>query len=387
MDEATRRTLADRIAAYAELLARTGPRAERPFFGVGATALQPTDLQRLAPDLARAADAVLRLRETATRVAESAGRPAPENRDECATLCGLLAAAGNQPVQARTAIGALLAHAGDLRLDEALAAESAWAAARDNAGATFTESAFEIDPVPLRARLAAGVESFWSRLFGPYRGASREIATLLSAPLPKSPADRLRLVNSLINVRSLRKTLAEEEGFLSSLLGPDWRGERTPFAALRAQAAWLARLTGIAPVDTSEALDRICAVADAAAVLAPALDAARAALAALEDRLALVWDGQSLAGIEARIIGMRDGIGRYGDWSRLSALSARLEVDGLAPLLALLDEGAIRPEWAVDEFLYASAEARWEATRAALPDLDWLAHLDRHALVKALPRP
>jgi hypothetical protein len=187
MDEATRRTLADRIAACAELLARTGPRAEHPFFGVGATALQPTDLQRLAPDLARAADAVLRLRETATRVAESAGRPAPENLDECATLCALLAAAGNQPVQARTAIGALLAHAGDLRLDEALAAGSAWAAARDNAGATFTESAFEIDPVPLRARLAAGVESFWSRLFGPYRGASRELATLLSAPLPKSP--------------------------------------------------------------------------------------------------------------------------------------------------------------------------------------------------------
>ena len=44
-----------------------------------------------------------------------------------------------------------------------------------------------------------------------------------------------------------------------------------------------------------------------------------------------------------------------------SALSARLDADGLAPLLALLDEGGIGPEKAVDEFLYASAEARWLA--------------------------
>jgi hypothetical protein len=382
LDDATRREHSDRIAAYAELLVRTGPRAEHPFFGVGATALQPTDLQRLEPDLARAADAVMTLHETAARVAESAGRPAPGNLEECATLHAVLIAAGNRPDEARTATGALLAHAGNLRLGEALAAGSTWAAARDDAGATFTEAAFGMDPAPLRARLAPGVGSFWSRLFGPYRGASRELAALLSGALPKSPADRLRLVDTLITVRGLRKTLAEEEAFLSSLLGPDWRGERTPFAALQAQAAWLARLTEIAPIDTSEALDRICAAANAAAELAPALDAARAALAALEDRLALVWGEQSLAGIEARIIGMRDGIGRYGEWSRLSALSARLEADGLAPLLALLDEGVIEPENAVDEFLYASAEARWEAARAALPDLDGLAHLDRHALVE-----
>ena len=106
---------------------------------------------------------------------------------------------------------------------------------------------------------------------------------------------------------------------------------------------------------------------------------AGSALAALEDRLAVVWDEQSLAGIEARIIGMRDGICRYGEWSRLSALSARLEADGLAPLLALLDEGMIEPENAVDEFLYASAEARWAAARAALPDLDGLARRDVRA--------
>ena len=382
MDEATRRDLADRIGTYAELLTQTGPRAEHPFFGVGATALQPTDLQRIESDLARAAEAVAALSETATRIADTAGRPAPEHLEDCETLHALLIAASDRPEEARTATGTFLTHAGDMRLGEALEAGSAWAAAREQASPTFTEAAFGTDPSPLRARLAPGVGSFWSRLFGPYRGASRELATLLSGDLPKAPADRLRLVDTLITVRELRRTLSEEEGFLSALLGPDWRGERTPFAALHAQVAWLARLTRIAQIESSEALDRICAAADAAAELAHALEAARAALKALEDRLALSWDGQTLAGIEARIIGMRDGMGRYGEWSRLSALSAGLDVDGLSPLLDILDEGVIGPDQAVDEFLYASAEARWEAARAALPDLDGLAHLDRHALVE-----
>jgi len=382
LNDATRRDLADRIGAFSELLTRTGPRTEHPFFGVGATALQPTDLQRLDPDLARAAEVVTVLRDAATRVAKTAGWPALENLKDCEILYDLLIAAAGQPEEARSATGALLSRSGDERLGEALEAGSAWAAAYEEASPTFTEAAFGTDPTALRARLTPGVGSFWARLFGPYRGASRELTTLLSVALPKSPPERLRLVDTLISVRGLRKTLSEEEGFLSALLGADWRGERTPFAALQAQAVWVTRLTGIAPIDTPEALDQICAAAEAAEELAPVLEVARATLGSLEARLNLSWDDLTLADIEKRIIAMRDGIDRYGEWSRLSALYARLEADRLTPLLDILDEGVLSPDQAVDEFLYASAEARWESARAALPDLDALAHLDRHALVE-----
>lgn len=383
MDETTRRERADRIAVYADLLTRTGPRVEHPFFGAGATALQPTDLQRLEPELARAAEAVASLREVAARTAERASRPLPEHLAAVETLHALLIEAKDRPVQAREATAALLSRAGDARLDEALEAGCAWAKAQDQAGPTFTEAAFGADPGPLRARLAPGVSSFWSRLFGPYRGASRELATLLAGPLPRSPAERLRLVDTLITVHRLRKTLSEEEGFLTALLGPEWRGERTPFAALQAQAAWLTRLTGIALIETPEALERVCSATDAAEDLGPALEAARAVLKGLEARLILSWEGRTLAEIEARMAAMRNGISRYGEWSRLCALSAGIEADGLSPLLALLDEGSVAPGQAVEEFLYASAEARWEAARAALPGIDALAHLDRHALVAA----
>ena len=382
LDGASRRERADRIATYGELLIRTGPRTDHPFFGVGATTLQPTDLQRLGPELSQAAAAVEALRETAARIGQTVGRPVPEYVEGCKTLYELLLAAQARPDQAREATAALFSRAGDVRLGEALEAGCAWAKARKEAGSSFTEVAFEADPDHLRSRLVPGVGSFWSRVFGPYRGASRDLATLLTGGLPKSPADRLRLVDTLITVRRLRKTLSDEEEFLSALLGPDWRGERTPFATLQAQADWLARLARIAPIETPEALEQLCGQTSVAEELSSALDQARAALGTLEDRLSLSWEDQTLSQISDRIAAMREGIGRYGEWSRLYTLYARLETDGLGPLLDFLDEGAIRPEQAVDEFLYASAEARWGAARAALPNLDGLAHLDRHALVE-----
>lgn len=381
MDEATRQERADLIRGYAELLAQTGPRAEHPFFGVGATALQPTDLQRLAPELTGTGEVIAALREMAILIAETAGRPTPDNLGDCETLYDLLNSAGGRPEEGRAVTGALLSCTEDMRLGEALEAGRAWAAARKAADSTFTEAAFGVDPSSLRARLAPGVGSFWSRLFGSYRGASRELETLLSGTLPQSPSDRLKLVDRLIKVRGLRKTLSEEEGFLSSLLGPDWRGERTGFAALQAQASWLTRLTSIASIETTDALDRICAAEDLSIELGEVLEIVRPALKGLEDRLALSFEGQTLAEIEARITGMYDGIGRYGEWSRLSTLLAQLDGYGLSPLLTLLDDRVIEPAQAADEFLYASAEARWEAARGALPDLNGLAHLDRHALV------
>jgi len=58
LNEADRRALGTRVEAYVDQLTRTGPRADHPFFGVGDTDLQPTDLQRLEPELTRASDAI-----------------------------------------------------------------------------------------------------------------------------------------------------------------------------------------------------------------------------------------------------------------------------------------------------------------------------------------
>jgi hypothetical protein len=384
LDEPGRRALADRVAAFVELTRQAGPVVDHPFFGAGETGLQPTDLQRVGPELDEAIRTLADLRDLASRVAGAAGLPVPETMPDAVRLQELLHLVASRPTEGREATPALLARAGEPRLTEALAAGADWAGARAEAAPNFTESAFETAPDPLRARLLPGVGSFWARLFGGYRGASRELATLLTGPLPPAPADRLKLVDQLISVRRRRTTLGDEEGFLREALGGQWRGERTPFADLLAQADWLGRVASLTRPEGAEAVDLLCAAAPQAGPIDRALEAAVTALETVMSRLRLTWpDGEEtrLQEIGRRLGRMRVELDRYGEWARLARSAAALRRDGMGPLLDTLRDGTLSPDAAVDELLYAIAEARWGAARAALPDLDALAHQDRHALV------
>ncbi|MBO6884207.1 MAG: DUF3320 domain-containing protein [Marivita sp.] len=386
LDEATRRSLADRVKAFADLLETSGPRPSHPFAGVGSTSLQPTDLQRLEPELRQVSEAIKRLQTTASQLAALAQRAEPSSLPDSFRLRDLLRAAAGRPVEAREATAVLLSRASDPRLQEALGAGRAWAEARGAAGSRFAEAAFEISADALRSRLAPGVGSFWARLFGPYRGASKELATVLSGPLPSAPADRLKLVDELVGVQRRRKELADEEGWLKEVLGSAWRGERTPFAALLAQAEWLGRITAIVPSADPESVNQISAASAGEAELTAALDGLAAVLDPLAARLAITWpeaDGITLDRLAKRIEAMRAALDRFGEWARLTYLAAELQDNGLGSLITMLDAGELSPSMAVDEFLYATAEARWEAARSALPGLNELAYLDRHALVEA----
>jgi len=385
LDEQTRRVLADRIAAFVELTRHTGPSADHPFSGVGATGLQPTDLQRLEPQIDEAIEAVVGLRGVGNFIASTAGLAAPATKPDTIRLRELLRVAAERPLEGREATGELLAMSANPRLAEALTAGADWSEARSAADRTFTETAFETAPDGLRARLLPGVGSFWARLFGSYRGASRELATLLSGPLPATPASRLQLIDQLIKLRRRRATLREEEGFLKEALGTHWRGERTPFSALRAQAAWISQVSALTPVPDTASLERICDAVAQGDLLEKALDSADRTLEVVVSRLQLRWsDGEDslLEEMSLRLGRMQGGLDRYGEWARISNLSGALRRDGLGPLLDAMEGGELPPDRAIDELNYAISEARWAAARMALPELDTLPHQDRHALVE-----
>lgn len=387
LDEPGRRALVDRLGAWVEWVRRAGLPAAHPFAGVSETGLQPTDLQRVGPELDAAIAALTHLQDAISEIVANAGLPVPDTMPGAVRLQQLLQIAAEQPAEGREASGVLLLRAGETRLLEALAAGADWAKVRAEVALNFTEAAFETAPDSLRARLAPGVGSFWARLFGGYRGASRELATLLSGPLPANPSDRLQLVDQLVMLRRRRATLSAEEGWLQEVLGVHWRGERTPFAVLHAQADWLGQVAEwLNQVPDPPELEQVCAVAGRAIPLDPVLEAAVATLDRVVSRLGIAWpEGEEarLVDIQNRLGRMRDELDRYGEWARLAQLSSALGQDGLGSLLEALESNAVPLEGAVDELLYAIAEARWAAARSALPELDALAHEDRHALVAA----
>lgn len=390
-DGATRATLAAALRDHAALRAVAGPRQEHPFAGTTNWTLQPTDLQRLARELDAARDGFAGLDAALAPVATALGARKPATlaaTDTLIAVLGLLAAA---PEGAAVLFAAMSDAGSEARLRAGLAAGLAWRQARDAAAEIFVDTAWSEPVRPLREPIAAGAASFLNRIFGGYRAASARLAALLRQPLPKMPADRLALVDRLAEVERRRTALQAQAGALETALGPLWRGDETPFAALEAALSWVGQVRATGLVPSRAALAPMLDAAPRAAAMRETLVAARAALAgAVAAVVARLETGPAperadidLAAMASRVARLRAGIGRYDEWVALSDGARRLADAGLGDLVAALEDGRLPPAGAGDAFLYACAEARWEAARAALPELDALMRTDRHALVEA----
>jgi len=394
LDRPARSTAARAIAGFTAALDRAGPPERHPFRGTTAFDLQPPDLARLEAEIAAALAPLEALVAEAETLAEALGQAPPDSLSEVAALAEGLSLLARAPEGAVEAAPALWPHLGRPRLAEALAAGADWAAARAKAEPRFAAPAWAADTAALRPALVRGQTSFWARLFGGYRRASAELAGLLAGPLPKPPADRLALLDELAEVQRRRAALADEEAWLKTALGPDWRGERTPFAALVRAAAWLAEVrsrTGLASAEALAAARAALPDPEAAAQRLAALsEAARTAAAAPVARLRLDLaqagigpdlDRASLTELHAGLAQMAAEPGRYAEWAALArAMGATVEA-GAGAIVDAIAAGRLEPADAAREFAYACAEARWSAARRARPGLDALPALDRHDLV------
>jgi hypothetical protein len=72
-----------------------------------------------------------------------------------------------------------------------------------------------------------------------HRKASTKLAELVRVPLPDTPVQRLELVTELCEIATKRMRLAQEEGWLQSVLSEHWQGERTAFSDTKAVIIWI----------------------------------------------------------------------------------------------------------------------------------------------------
>jgi hypothetical protein len=390
-----RRKAAQAISRFVEALAAIGAPEAHPFRGVQDDDLQPTDLSRLEGDLATASAALNALLTEVARISTLIARPAPLTLSGTTALVKVLEVLAAVPEAAQHAApDSLFERIGQPRLREALSAGIEWARARNEASSHFADQAWAAETGSLRSALVAGQSSFWARLFGPYRKASASLAGLLRSPLPKSATERLKVVDQLASVQSLRRRLADDEAWLQATLGESWRGERTDFAGISEVVGWLERVRS-AGFASAGAVMSALAASKSPADLARALDTqardceekAAKPIAKLKLNLEQAEIGHDLRvadldDLAATFDEMRSEMGRYSDWAALARATARTVEAGAGDVIDAVTDGRVQPEKAVDEFTYACAEARWNAARQAEPELGRLAGLDRHELVR-----
>lgn len=382
------------ISGFVAALETAGPPEAHPFRGTMALDLQPTDLARLANELTAATEAISELCSAAAHLAQILHQSEPRTLAEISALGAGLEALGSAPAGAAASVVALFPHADQPRQAEALRAGADWAAAQAAATGKFATPAWSTSLGAIRQAIVRGQTSFFARLFGPYRRASGELASLLSGPLPKAPAERLALLDELAEVQNRRKRLADEEGWLQTTLGAEWRGEHTPFATLLTISEWLTevkRSGGLAeaahvtealaafpdPCNTARDLEtriQACSARSAAPIARLQLDLAQA-------EIGDVLETAPLSEMAAAFAQMVADTGRYGDWAALARSITTVFSNGAGAIVTAVAEKRLAPQEAKREFSYACAEARWNTARSFHPELNKLPQLDRHDLV------
>ena len=394
LDGDARAAALNAISRYAEAREGVGGGESHPFRHAGRHDLQPIDLSRLDADIAPAVSALSRLAARAGEIAGVARRAPPQSFAEADALAAALDLLAAPPEGLEDLAETLLEASDSARLSEALDAGARWAEAHRGVEARFVHAAWSAEAERIHQALARGRASWWSRTFGGFRRASGELAALLSGPLPADPDARCALAAELAEAQRLKRVFADDENWLEARLGPRWRGAKTPFAEILAVAKWLDAYRSGAEVTAQALHEALAAVQDPGALaddLRAALDACREAvqapLARIEFNVAAAFAGKPLeqapmADLAAALEAMRDGAGAYAEWTGFVRAREALGASAASGLIGDLDSGAITAADAADGFAFACAEARWNAARRARPELDELAQIDRHALVR-----
>lgn len=378
--------LASAISEYGRLAGVADP-TTHPFRGVTELDLQPVEPQRLKDRLAAAAAATRELSEALACAAEGLGVSAEDRSTWTAEVTDLLQRLEGMPAVDEHSLVSIVDISDKSRLKNGLVAGQAWRDRRDELATVFLELAFDAEASALRGAIAAGCDSFFARWGSAYRTASRHLRGYLAGPLPKSAAERLDLVDAILDIQSLRTRFAEYETFCSTSVGGAWRGERTDFSLMSSAVDWAEHVAGSQLQISPERAVSLAGKPERLSELKQQLSSAHAAaVQKLEDIVGALGIPAlaelELTEISARLQEMADDVERYGEWAQLARARERLFKCDLQEIADRIDGGELNSDTAVVEFDFARAECIWNRALETSAVLRELRDLNRHELVE-----
>ncbi|WP_372422164.1 DUF3320 domain-containing protein [Salinarimonas chemoclinalis] len=394
--------LVAQAAGLADLSARHGRADAHPWRGATRLALQPLDLDRLAPSCAALADALPKRVEACGAYARALGYGPSRTVHDMTGLARALDALARAPggPEMRDALVALPEAA--LAGCDALLADAAEAIAAIEADLPlFAPAALEARTADVRAALARGAGSFFARLGGSYRRAVAELATWITGDVPREPGKRLALVDRLIALRQRLAALEEIGTQARETLGPLWAGRRTDVASLKAVVAWRRGPAAVFGANLAARWPQLRGFAGDARLVEWSRQVgtlareSTQALGTILDTLGLDLprafdvarlEAIPLAGLVERLAAWRDGTARFPEWRALAQAEAALADAGAGDLARRLAEGRLLPGAALEELRHARAEALWKRALAERPGLAGLEGLRRGDLVAEFAR-
>jgi Protein of unknown function (DUF4011)/AAA domain len=370
--------LIERLAGLTESV---GPRNSHLYFGVRRTALQPADFQRQIPKLQALAGKAAALAAYATMVTNYFGLPPDPTLAGVKTLIVIFLAISHLPRGAENIAATIAISPSPRRIADAAALGAKWLEQQAPYLHTVHPAAWTGLVAELRAPLAQGAAFWLTRAGKAYREAARSLASLLSVPLPKRPADRLALLDAVLASQALRGKFAAEAGILATLLGDVWQEKRTAFRLIHEVARTVGELAAFDPHLNAERVIGIARDVTAEAHgdyletgLYELVNAFADRIKFLDLDLAAIFQTESIGTIDLNRLsewaaGWAASHVRFEEWASLVKADRKVRAAGPAWIASALASGELDPKNAHVELETAFAEACWKKAIAADPEL------------------
>ncbi len=392
--------LSNTINRYSAILAQVGQLNAHPFNGIDRLDLEPTDLDRLKPRLKAVSEQILFIVQLIRKASAALDIDIDASFASAHRIRNFLERISEPPDVDKALLAKLINTKDKERLRENLNFGAEWRTIREENESVFSEMAWREDMTQLRPAFESGKNSIFSRWGFRYRKSSKRLASLMLTPLPKSPIDRLNLVDCLIKTSSLREKWRTDEDWCEQILKDSWRGERTLFSKLGNCLTWCNRF---AETELKPAINMGINVAYTPSLRDPLLAELNLKLEVAENDVieivrhltidlskafnTNIIEECDLAKLAEKFSAMAESIEKYDQWTTLRKIKRELESANLQSLVSNMEIGKFSKEGAASaEFQFARSEAVWKQTLEKRPYLKNLRDLDRHALVKEFQR-
>ena len=368
--------------ALRQAASKVSPVAGHPWRGVCHPALLKLDAQRFAQQLPALQAMLARLQQDAELLAQSLSAPAAptiQTLHEQITLAQQLASA---PAIDRQAVAGSIWDQGLEQLRKLVECGARFSLQAQSLRGSFAESAWTADWNAPRQSIAAHGDSLFRIFNSGYRAAMASLKGQLKTTLPSSRAQRLSLLDSLIEAQQLRQSLSQQQAQGADAFGSLWLGEQSNWTQLQAVLGWMAGPDG---QGRSAAFRQLYAQLPSPAHCADLAAKASASLQAFEDSAQSLLSGYQLDTQEAfdapdlARIALADFGERLAqwlaepnallDWTSYHATREQARTAGMAPLVQQLENESIALDTLAASLERAYYEALLRQATQAHPEL------------------
>jgi hypothetical protein len=370
------------IERLADLTVRVGQLNSHVYVGVRRrSALQPADVQRQIPKLQALAGKAEALAAYATMVTNYFGLPSDPTFAGVKTLIAIFRAISYLPSGAENIAAKIAISPSPRRIGDTPAPGAQWLQQQAPYLHTNHPEAWAGLVAELRAPLAQGAPFWLDRAGRAYRKAAGSLASLLSMPLPKPPADLLACVDAVLASQASRRKFAAKAGVLASLLADIWQEKRTVFRLIQEltrTAGELAdfdlHLNAKLVIDMARDVTAEAHCDHLETGLNEVINAFADTIKYFDLDLAAIFKTDSIATIDLNRLSewaaeWAASHVRLEDWARLVKADRRVRAAGPAWFANALASGEFDPKNVHVEIETAFAEACWKKAIAADPQL------------------